>query len=583
MKRVLKRVGALMLAASMLAGLTACGSAEDAGAQATSEATSKEVVAESKSDGETANQEVVSISLYPANANLTSGTTSGYMGEFFAENGLSIDVWAYSDEKTNAILASGDLPDIMYVTAENLETMIDSGMIMQLDDYLDDMPHLQENSDVLNTALEYIRQFRSNGTEAIYAMPTIVGPTSLTDIADRNMVRLNWSIYEEIGAPEIKSYDDLIAVAKQMMEAHPTDANGNKIYGTVLNSGSDDTYWGNSILWMRWNGYSETELPYLLETDMLNGTYSSILGENSMYYQGLKFYFKAMQAGIVDPDSINTDRSTAGKKERMFGAGTQPGWHDTYFEYYIPGTTVYCNPETIYGDTVYGDTNCYIVVNANTEKLDACIKFLDILADPDAQILRTMGPEGDYWETTEDGHLYLTDKAKAHLEKGDGSAYVYDNGEEAYMWNTNWILNTGNLTSFKGYDEEYVPIIHGGWNEEIQYTTNTKAYNAWKETVGYNSLKEWLDANNALVTKSSLDNISSFAGRPDDSMQLTVDALCDIVVDASWKMVYAEDEEQFKKIWNQMVEDCNGLGAQDIIDWRLQELDAAKGIRDSVN
>ena len=45
------------------------------------------------------------------------------------------------DEKTNAILASGDLPDVMHVNAENLSLMIDAGMVLKLDDYLDDLPH----------------------------------------------------------------------------------------------------------------------------------------------------------------------------------------------------------------------------------------------------------------------------------------------------------------------------------------------------------------------------------------------------------------------------------------------------------
>ena len=81
---------------------------------------------------------------------------------------------------------------------------------------------------------------------------------------------------------------DRITVAKQMMEAHPTDDSGNKIYGTVLNSGSDTEYWGNIITWLRWHGYTENQLPYLLETNMIEGKYSSILEDNSVYYQGLK-------------------------------------------------------------------------------------------------------------------------------------------------------------------------------------------------------------------------------------------------------------------------------------------------------
>ena len=78
------------------------------------------------------------ITLYPQNGNLTSGKLSGWLGDYFAEkHGLEIEVWAYSDDKTNAILASGDLPDIMYVNENIYETMINSGMLLNLEGYLD--------------------------------------------------------------------------------------------------------------------------------------------------------------------------------------------------------------------------------------------------------------------------------------------------------------------------------------------------------------------------------------------------------------------------------------------------------------
>ena len=65
-------------------------------------------------------------------------------------------------------------------------------------------------------------------------------------------------------------------------------------------------------------------------------------------------------------------------------------------------------------------------------------------------------------------------------------------------------------------------------------------------------------------------------------MDLTINAIKDVIVSASWKMVYAETDEEFNKIWDQMVEDCMGLGAQDIIDWRLADIENAIKIRDSL-
>ena len=576
-KKYVKKLIALAVASLMTLGVVACGSEETPAASSETSAASSEAASSASEEAPAESNEVTSITLYPANASLTSGVVGGYMGEYLASRGLEVEVWAYSDDKTNAILASGDLPDVMYVTAEQLETMIDGGMVLALDEYLDDMPHVVEQEELLTPAFNYIRKFRSNDTGSVYCMPVCVGASAAGGQTDRNRVSVNWEIYKEAGYPEINSFDDLIDVMKVMMETRPEDETG-KIWGVQMNAGSDATYFGNIILWYRWQGYSEENLPYLLETDMVNGTYTSILEEDSLYYAGLKWYNKAYREGVFDPDSINLDRSTQSKKTKAVSSGTNPGWHDDYFEVYIPGQTIYYNPTS-----TYGSSNSYIVVNANTENLEGCLEFLDMLSDSFAQIYASMGPEGDRWYTTEDGHLYLTEKAHEWHKKADGSLYVYDKtGEEEYLWNTGYVLNTGVPTGYLGYDEAPIVNRHTDWAEEMQYTTNTANYSDWKEYTGYDTWQELLTDKGAWVSSGPLDNVINFASTPDDMMQLTVDAIKDVVVNASWQMVYAESDEEFNKIWDQMVADCEGLEAQDVIDWRLADLENAMAVRDSL-
>lgn len=119
-------------------------------------------------------ENVTTVTLYPSDANLQSGLVGGYKADIFADRGFAVEVWAYSDEKTNAILASGELPDLMYVTRDNLEVMIEAGMVLNLDEYLDQMPHVTEKEE-LQTAMNYAREFESDGTGILYGMPTVVG------------------------------------------------------------------------------------------------------------------------------------------------------------------------------------------------------------------------------------------------------------------------------------------------------------------------------------------------------------------------------------------------------------------------
>jgi putative aldouronate transport system substrate-binding protein len=115
-------------------------------------------------------QKIERITLYPGNSATPSGLVEGYKAKIFAERNLEVEVWAFSDERTNAILASGDLPDVMYIDYERLVNMIEGGLVLDLEPYLNQIPHIANNSDI-QTALNYARQFQSGGTGKIYGFP----------------------------------------------------------------------------------------------------------------------------------------------------------------------------------------------------------------------------------------------------------------------------------------------------------------------------------------------------------------------------------------------------------------------------
>lgn len=110
-------------------------------------------------------------------------------------------------------------PDIMVIPTDNLDAMIQSGMLLNLDDYLDQMPHVQ-SFEGLDVALNYVRKFRSNDTGSVYCMPLNVGGKTsryqLDDSTDRRGVKLQWEAYEKAGCPEIKDMDGLLDAAQAM-------------------------------------------------------------------------------------------------------------------------------------------------------------------------------------------------------------------------------------------------------------------------------------------------------------------------------------------------------------------------------
>lgn len=387
--------------------------------------------------------------------------------------------------------------------------------------------------------------------------------------------------YEKIGAPAINSFEDLIDVMEQMQKARPTADDGTACYGTVLNNGSDSNFWACMTMWYRWQGYLENQLAYLLEADMVNGEYHSILDKDSLYYKGLKWYHEVYKRGLIDPDSINNDRPT--QKVKVDGgyaqvpSGYLPGWAPTYLEYHIPGVKSYYSANSTYGDPRY-----MIGISAKTKNLDACLAYLDVLADPEAFLILTQGPDGEYWASDDKGNAALTDRAKEWLNSGhnDFTGFEMSTGETLELWNTPFIVMNGTLTQYGDGEGGYRCASTLGWSDVNEISAQSENFQKWQKTTGHENWKEWLGSD--YCEKSPLKNVSRFTSLPDDNMQLMIDAIKDKVTTASWKMVYASSDSEFDALWDQMVADCNGLDANSIIEWRLADLENAKTIRDSL-
>ena len=583
-KSVAVRILALVLSMAVLLAMAACGSTPSA--QDTGDGTEKSTQT-SATAAQTEPQKIEKVTIYPGNSATPSGLVEGYKAKIFAERGLQVDVWAFSDEKTNAILASGDLPDVMYVTYEQLVNMIAGGLVLDLEPYLDKIPHIADNKDI-QTALNYTRQFRSGDKGKIYGIPTEIGiPLEEGINAGRNAVKVNWPVYYGLGSPAINSYDDLIPLMKKMMEAKPVADDGTKTWGTILNNGSDATYWGNMQLWYRWHSYYETQLPYLIETDTFNNKYYSILdsGRDSLYYKGLKWYNQCYREGVMDPDSINNDRqSQKAKVEKslacMVPSGTLAGWSG-YQPIYISGQ----NYKQEIWDSPYG-RNIYLVVKAKTQNLDAILRLLDTFADPEAFFQIWTGTEDEgMWTYGADGKIVPTQNGiDAFVKAAKGEEIYFANGEKVKQWNDGWIVkSTTSLPQFMGPDGKYRGL-RGlyDWVEIMAIVTNTEEINAWKKNIGADTFAGLLKSKNTFTMVSDLDYVDGFTSTPDDVMKLNLSAVKDAVTSASWKMVYSKNDSEFEATWDKMIKDCNDLGAADIVKWRMDDLAKALQIKNSL-
>ncbi len=580
-----KRVLALALATAM--ALTACGQKPVSNTSETQE--SESVDAESDVASETVKpidkDKLPVITLYPKDANLFSGPVTGHRSDFFAENGFQMEVWAYSAEKTTGMLTSGDLPDMMYIGSggvDLLETLIDTGKIINYEDYKEYLPNWFENpySEYVEANLDNIRAKFSSGTNGLYVLPMGLGENNglyaQTGTFANNVLKLKWDVYEAIGAPEITDMWQLLDVVEDMLAYQPTAEDGTKMYGTFLDNGKDKDSFGSLQLWYGWHGYDNALYKYFGEVDLVNGTIKSIFDEDSLYKEGVKWYREMKARGLMDPDSISTSRTDQAPKidngYAMLPAGTLPGYATKYYEVFVPGLNVY---RTFTTQAVTAVTNC-IVVNAEAENLEECLKFVNMLADPYAVLRMMYGPEGDIWEADGD-KLAITDKFAAWLEeKGTINFFPMSDGTEWSTWNTPVAVNSGvPVPGYTDINGEDVPYMVTSWPDAQAITNSNDNWLAWQETMDATDLWDYCEKNDVSVYTDS-----PFLGvtkpKPDDNMSLTISTIKDVVVPATWNMIYAETEEEMEKIWADMVKDAMALGAQDVIDWFIESYQPKK-------
>ena len=166
-------------------------------------------------------------------------------------------------------------------------------MLLPLDDYQDQLPHVMEN-DILKAGLDYAREYYGTEDGELSILPFGVGKNTLYAAADtdRYAIKLNYQLYEQIGAPEFEKLEDVIPILKEMQQAYPQNEEGMNVYAMNLFSDFDTTHFFNMMSIYSILGYHWNYLPYGIEYEIETGTPYSIFREDSVYRRGARFMYE---------------------------------------------------------------------------------------------------------------------------------------------------------------------------------------------------------------------------------------------------------------------------------------------------
>lgn len=583
-RKVISTLLALLLVASMIAG---CGkkaaptsdNANDADNTKTESTASVDSAAsdEGKTPGEEKYPEFITVDVFDGLANY-QGIQSGWFAKIVKDkfnmelNIIAPNVAGGGDTLFQTRSASGDLGDLIIYGADGgyLQNMVTAGLVIDMSGMLDDKENLKKYQSGIESLNTLVKE------DGIYAIPGSVSeqspltPSEGLDPTFGPYVR--WDAYKALGYPQIKTLEDLLPVLKAMQEAVPESDSGKKTYGFSFFKDWD----GNMMCLAKQPTclYGYDELGFVLaKAD--GSDYQSIIDDDSMYVRVLKLYFNANQMGLVDPESTTQN-------------------YDTLFAKYQDGQILY-SPWPWLGQAAYnttenkaagkgfmiasiddmkvfsygckpdGDRQC-IAIGSKAKDPERLMDFIDWLYSPEgimasaAQTASSCGPEGLTWEM-KDGKPVLTDFGwKAFYEGGE--TVVPDEWGGGTWKDGVSALNFTTVLPTDIYPETGYPYNYTLWDSILEKNTTPLDVD-WQEKMGAKTTIEFLENNDKLIVAPGCSYIT-----PEETSEITtLRGQCKaIIVEYSWKMVFAADEAEFNQLLKEMQDTVKGLGYDQVLE-----------------
>jgi len=531
-------------------------------------------------------KDFITVDVFSTQANF-QGLQSGWFAKVIEDkfnmrlNIIAPNVAGVGDRLFQTRVAAGNLADIVMISSENgrLQETVEAGLLLDLTPYKSLMPHVMQFEEALESMQELLANY-----DKLYAIPSAVSNYSATVPVETTEPTygpyLRWDLYMSIGAPRMETLEDLLPVLKKMQMNYPKSDSGQKTYAFSLFRDWDDNMMTFAKQPACFYGYDE--VGFLLNKADGSKIYS-IIEDASPYIRSLRFYYMANRMGLVDPDSSTQSWDKVWSKYAdgavLFSPWPwlgQPAYNT--IERLAAGKGFMMAPvddlEVIsYGATPKG-SKFIVGIGAKAQDPKRIAAFIDWLYSPEgimmstSQTGSTSGPEGLTWHMVE-GRPELTEF---------GITAMLDNGTEMPPeWGGgSWGAGTSQLNFQTVIPKDINP--NNGYSydfklwDSYQEFTLTPVHRSWQQHMGATSTLDYLEANAHYIVAPGTSYIA-----PAETTEIsTLRSKCKaVIVDASWRMIFANSEEEFETLLKSMQNKVLDLGFERVLAF---DLDAANNL-----
>lgn len=595
----MKKLCAVTLAAAMAVGLAACGndsqggSSQTGGSGSAAPSDKSSAANESESAGdessESAGGEAAS-DLEPITLNVATiismswndypdNTVAEYIRDKF---GITFNVIDISERK-DALMASGDLPDIFIIESNEVVPLIESGFIMPLDELMEkhDATSVFFPPAKLEETIEFQKKnvFQSDHIYGI--MGYDYGGMGGNLGTQQWGLNVDWERYAQLGYPEIEAdVDQIYQLLVDMVKLKPTTDNGLPVYAIAyptIGMRGNSLYSGHSLGY-----YPITEYAHVnCKTQEIDMIYTN---PESDIWQYNHMYWKLHQDGLLDPDSVNANPENEFSNNSLKAVNGQyvaTLYHDITgdatatkasegvaggFEFIpVKGCTVdgtfHVSDENL-GKGV-GNLRC---ISSKTQYADRIMEFMKWWYTPEGTRVLTTGVEGDTWNYV-DGVPTLTEQAKVAKQEGQNNDYYFSSGIR-FGWNG----GSGephpdgyctNLFDEQSYLLEYASALEKDVSAHYGMTMTDKVIKMHEDGELYDH--DFLNGNaTAAVTT------------PPDDIQRTLNSITTEMYEGMAACIMdAKTEDEYFEMRDALIKKVTEMGMDKVNEWFLDTYNAA--------
>ncbi|MBL1125065.1 ABC transporter substrate-binding protein [Streptococcus suis] len=466
--------------------------------------------------------------------------------------------------------AAGNLGDIVITNSgQRYQELVEAGLLYDATDLYKDMKNVNQ----YDTAVQHL-----NKDGKIYGFPTEVSslkPTEPSEALDLTFGSyLRWDLYQKAGYPKVNTLEDLLPVLETMQKENPTTQSGKKVYAFSLFADWDGNMMNAGKQLAALYGYDELGFT-LVKAD--GSDVQSVLDSKSEYIRALKFYFKANQMGLVDPESTTQNWDTLFSKyqdgqvlfswwpwlgKSAYNTSDHLNAGMGFMEVPIADQKIFSK-----GNNAYGGEN-FIGIGSNVKDPKRVAEFIDWLYSPEgirsnsSSNQGSAGIKGLTWDLNKDNKPELTDFGKKAFLSNEGVDVPSEYGKGSYKDGVS-ALNVNTVSPLNIDPETQSPYFFNLWESYQAENDVNPVSTDWKDHMDQaTSTIDYLEKHNQILVAPG----SGYIAPKDDSEIDTIrNQIKSTIKEYSWKMVFAKDEAEFNNLLKEMQDTANGLGYDKVL------------------